>query len=289
MKTIVIGADGQLGTDLVKLQPSAVPLTIKDLDITSFDRCRSVLARLAPEVVINTAGFNQVDACEDSPEPAFQINAFGARNLAAACRELGAELVHISTDYVFSGEKRVPHLEEDVPDPATAYGISKLAGEQLVRYLWPKHYLIRTCGLYGAAGCLGKGGTNFIETMIKRADSGQPLKVVSDEIVGPTYTRDLAAKLLQIIEKKSYGLYHITNAGQCSWYEFTLKIFEHLGRQVKVTPVSGAEFAAKARRPKFSVLAHGHLRRLGLDDLRSWEAALFAYLTEKGYLVRGAK
>ncbi len=288
MKIVVIGADGQLGTDLVKLRPGAVPLTLKELDITSLEQCRAVLSKLAPGVVINTAANNQVDASEDDPQPAFRVNVFGARNLALACRELGAELVHFSTDYVFAGDRGAPYLEEDVPGPLSAYGISKLAGEQMVRYLWPKHYLIRTSGLYGAAGCLGKGGTNFVEVMIGRAGSGQALKVVNDETAGPTYTYDLARKLLQLLDQRSYGLYHITNAGQCSWYEFTLKIFELLGRKVAVTPVGSAEFPAKARRPKFSVLAHGHLRRLGLDDLRPWDEALRAYLVEKGHLAGGA-
>lgn len=284
MKIAIIGADGQLGTDLLKLAPQAVALTIKDIDITDPAKSRQVLTAIKPAIVINTAAYHRVDDCEDNRDLAFKVNADGPANLAKICRDLDAELVHISTDYVFDGEKGAPYLESDQPNPTSVYGRSKLAGEENVAAAWEKHYLIRTCGLYGTAGSLGKGGGNFVETMITRGKSGQPLRVVNDEIVGPTYSLDLARKILQIIEKKSYGLYHITNSGECSWYEFTLKIFELLGIKTPVMPVSGAEFKAKAKRPGYSVLAHEHLKVLGLDDLRSWPDALKAYLQEKRYL-----
>ena len=284
MKIAVIGADGQLGFDLMKLEPKAIGLTIKEIDITDLEKSQQVLTAIKPEVVINTAAYHHVDDCEDHPGPAFQVNAIGAGHLAKICNSIHSSLVHISTDYVFSGDKGAPYSEEDIPNPQSTYGVSKLAGEQMISYLLPQHFIVRTSGLYGTAGCLGKGGTNFIEGMVKRAKSGQPLKVVNDEIIGPTYTRDLAEKILEIIDTNSYGIYHITNRGQCSWYEFTLKIFELMKLKVAVSPTTGAEFKAKAKRPTYSVLAHEHLQRLGLDNIRSWQEALQAYLAEKGYI-----
>jgi dTDP-4-dehydrorhamnose reductase len=284
MKIVVIGADGQLGSDLIKLEPKAVGLTIADLDITDQAGSRCVLEKLKPELIINTAAYHRVDDCEDHADQAFAVNADGPDNLARICRELGAALVHISTDYVFAGDKGSPYHETDIPNPTSVYGASKLEGEKRVSAVLPQHYIVRTCGLYGAAGCLGKGGTNFVEGMINKAKEEKPIKVVNDEIVGPTYARDLAAKLLQIVQRPEYGLYHVTNGGQCSWYEFAEEIFRLIGATIKVEPVSGAEFKAKAKRPAYSVLAHDRLKKLELDDLRSWQDALKAYLKEKSYI-----
>lgn len=285
MKTALIGADGQLGCDLLKLDPALVPLTIKDLDVTKADAAENTLKQIKPEVIINTSAFHRVDDCEDDPTPAFAVNTYGARNLALIAKKLGAALVHISTDYVFSGDKKSPYSEADPADPQSVYGISKLAGEKMIEYLLPEHFIVRSSGLYGTAGCLEKGKTNFVESMIDRAKKGQPLKVVNDEVLTPTYSLDLARKVLEIIPHRSYGLYHITNAGECSWYQFTKKIFEFLGMKVDLSPVTGEEFKAKAKRPKYSVLRHDHLKKLGFDDLRSWEEALEAYLKEKGHLI----
>jgi len=273
-----------LGCDLLKLDPSLAPLTIKDLNVTREDEAEKVLKKLKPQVIINTSAFHRVDDCEDDPTPAFAVNTYGARNLALIAKKLGATLLHISTDYVFSGDKKLPYSETDPADPQSVYGISKLAGEKMIEYLLPEHFIVRSSGLYGTAGCLEKGKTNFVESMIGRADKGQPLKVVDDEVLSPTYTLDLAQKVLEIIPRKSYGLYHITNAGQCSWYQFTKKIFDLLKMKVDLSPTTGDQFKSKAKRPKYSVLKHDHLKRLGLDDLRPWEAALEAYLKEKGHL-----
>ena len=284
MKIALIGADGQLGCDLLKLDPSLTPLTIKELNVTRADQAETVLQKIKPEVIINTSAFHRVDDCEDDPAPAFAVNTYGARNLALIAKKLGAALVHISTDYVFSGDKKAPYSEADIADPQSVYGISKLAGEKMIEYLLPEHFIVRSSGLYGTAGCLEKGGTNFVESMLGRAQKGLALKVVDDEVLTPTYTLDLARKILEIIPWRSYGLYHITNSGECSWYQFTKKIFELLKINVELSPVTGDQFKSKAKRPKYSVLKHDHLERLGLDDLRTWEAALQAYLKEKGRL-----
>ena len=286
MKILIIGADGQLGSDLCKVIPKneQVPLTIEDIDITNKAQVRSVIERNAPDVVINTAGYNNVDKCEDEEAPAFAVNTYGPKYLAEACREFSSALVHISTDYVFDGKKGKPYVEADVPDPQSVYAISKYAGEQCVKYVLDRHFIIRTTGLYGAAGCMGKGGTNFVEGMIKRSMTQPELKVVTDEVLSPTYTLDLAAKINELVRTRDYGLYHLTNKGSCSWYEFAKEIFELLGRDIMVKPTTAAEFKAKAKRPQYSVLESSKLKKLKIKDLRPWQDALKAYLIEKGYL-----
>ena len=283
MKTLIIGADGQLGTDLLKVldRKDVIPLTIKDIDITDRDRTIGVIRKHSPDVIINTSAYHRVDDCEDNDALAFGVNAFGVKNLCLASREAGSVLVHISTDYVFDGMRGRPYSETDCPNPGTVYGISKLAGELYVRYMLKDFFLIRTCGLFGVAGCLGKGGTNFVENMLKLAAQGKTVRVVTDEIVGPTYTLDLATKISQLIKTEHYGLYHVTNSGQCSWYEFAKRIFELTDKKVDLQPATSAEFKSKAKRPAFSILAHDNLKKIGLDDMRTWDRALAAYLEEK--------
>ncbi len=281
MKIAIIGADGQLGTDLCKVVPQKeqVLLTIKDLDITKPSQINQVFKKYSPDIVINTAAYHKVDDCEANPKLAEEVNAIAVKNLAMACKNAGITLVHISTDYVFDGEKGSPYTEEDSPNPKTVYGASKLDGEKFAKEILPEHFIVRSCGLYGAAGCLGKGGTNFVEGMIKRAKSGQKIRVVTDEIVTPTYTLDLAKKIYELIKTKNYGLYHISNNGQCSWWEFAAKIFELLNYDIKVEKTVAAEFKAAAHRPKFSVLKNK------MGNLRNWDEALRDYLIEKGHLV----
>jgi len=287
MKILLIGADGQLGTDLAKVIPKEklIPLTIKDLDITKRGEVSQVLEKYSPDVVINTAAFHRVDDCEDQVLEAFLVNTVGVKYLTEACLRINAALVHISTDYVFDGEKKSPYVETDFPNPQSVYAISKLAGEQVVRRYLTKYFIVRSSGLYGAAGCLGKGGGNFVENMIKRAETQKELRVVTDEVLAPTYTLDLARKIYELVQTSHYGLYHIVNHGECSWYDFTVKIFELLRKkEIKILPVASAEFKTKAKRPKYSVLSNARLASLGLDDLRDWREALRAYLIEKGYL-----
>ena len=286
MKVAVIGANGQLGTDLVKALQNrgVVPLTRTELDVRDLERVRQALSTLKPDVVINTSAFTRVDDCEDQPELAFRVNALGVRNVAQVCAELGCVLVHISTDYVFGGEKRTPYTEDDLPNPLNVYGVSKLAGEHFVRSLCEKHFIVRTSGLYGVAGSSGKGG-NFVETMIRLAREGRPIRVVNDQVLTPTYTRDLAQKIAELLPTGAYGLYHITNSGECSWYEFAAQIFMLLQVQPDFGPTTTEAYGAKAKRPAYSVLSNEKLTRLGLRPLRPWPEALEAYLEEKGHLV----
>lgn len=285
MKIVIIGANGQLGSELVKVLSnwSLIPLTHRDVDICDFVHTHKVLTALKPEIVINTAAFHRVDDCEVQPEKAFWVNTYAVRKLAQFCAELDCCLVHISTDYVFGGDKRTPYTEDDAPNPLNVYGVSKLAGEYFVRNICPKHFIIRTSGLYGVAGSSGKGG-NFVETMIRLAKEGKPIRVVNDQVLTPTYAKDLAEKIKELMQTKAYGLYHITNSGQCSWYEFASKIFELLDLKPDFKPIASAEYGARAPRPAYSVLAHKALQRLGLADLRPWPEALEAYLKEKGHL-----
>jgi dTDP-4-dehydrorhamnose reductase len=286
MKIVIIGADGQLGTDLCKVIPKneQIPLTIRDIDITDRKKTFAVIKKHSPDIVINTAAYHNVDEAEDNRELAFSVNADGTKNAAEACKEAGAALVHISTDYVFDGRKGSPYLETDVPHPLSVYAESKLVGEQYVSNILARYFVVRSAGLYGAAGCMGKGGTNFVEGMLKRAASQPELKVVTDEVLSPTYTLDLAGKINQLMRTEHFGLYHIVNHGECSWFEFTCKIFELLKRKVVIKKASSDDFKTKAKRPKYSVLKNAHLEQIGLDDLRPWQDALAAYLIEKEYL-----
>ncbi|MFA6170583.1 MAG: dTDP-4-dehydrorhamnose reductase [Candidatus Margulisiibacteriota bacterium] len=286
MKILVIGADGQLGSDLVRTVPKAelIPLTIKDLDITKRENTLLVIKGHKPDLVINTAGYSRVDDAEDHQDQAFAINAEGAANVALACLESGAGLVHISTDYVFDGLKNSPYTEDDKTAPLSAYARSKVAGEEKIATILKKYFIIRSSGLFGAAGCLGKGGGNFIDSVIAKGKSGAPFKVVNDQYFSPTYTLDLAGKLVQLARTDHYGLYHIVNHGACSWYELAARTFESLGLAVNFTAIPFAELnaKAKAKRPAYSALDNKRLRAVGLDDLRPWPDALRAYLMEKG-------
>lgn len=282
MKILIIGADGQLGADLCKVIPQdqQIALTIADLDITNKEQCAKVINQYKPDVVINTAAYHNVDACEDNEMPVFAVNVFGVKNLAAACRAVDSALVHISSDYVFDGKKNKPYVESDIPKPLSIYGISKLAGEFCLQYILDKHFIVRTTGLYGIAGCLGKGGGNFVENMIKKANTQKELNVVDDEIVCPTYTHDLAQSIYQLVKTKAYGTYHIVNPAGCSWYDFTCEIFKLIKKNMVINRVKAQALKTKARRPKYSVLASEKLN----IPMRTWQEALKAYLTAKGHL-----
>jgi dTDP-4-dehydrorhamnose reductase len=282
MRVMLIGANGQLGADLSKAlrTETLIPLAHADIEVADAGSVRRAFELHRPDVVINTSAFHRVDDCETQMEKAFQVNAFAVRGLAQECRRSGASLVHFSTDYVFAGEKREPYVETDRPGPLSAYGASKLAGEYLVASVLDRHFLIRTCGLYGLGGSRSKGG-NFVETMLRLAAQGKPIRVVSDQVVTPTYTVDLARKVSQLIRTEAYGLYHITSRGSCSWYEFARTIFELTGVRADLTAVSAEAFGAPARRPAYSVLWNYRLGTLQLDDMSGWQKALPRYLAER--------
>jgi dTDP-4-dehydrorhamnose reductase len=282
MRVMLIGAGGQLGSDLTKVLPAEtlVPLSHADIELTDGDAVRQAFERHRPDVVINTAAFHRVDDCETQMARAFQVNAFATRGLAEECRRSGAVLVHFSTDYVFAGEKREPYVETDRPGPLSVYGASKLAGEYLVAAALERHFVIRTCGLYGLGGSRSKGG-NFVETMLRLGAQGKTIRVVHDQVVTPTYTADLARVVNQLIRTEAYGLYHITSGGSCTWFEFARRIFEFAGVGADLQPVTAEAFGAPARRPAYSVLRNQRLEALGLDDVPVWEDGLRRFLAER--------
>ncbi|RLF79392.1 dTDP-4-dehydrorhamnose reductase [Thermococci archaeon] len=279
MKVAVIGANGQLGTDLVEVfGEEAIPLTHKDLDVTDFESLK-ILKELKPDVIINTAAYVRVDDAELYPEKAFQVNSIGALNVAKIANEIDAVNVYISTDYVFDGTKGEPYSEEDVPNPLSVYGLSKYAGEIFTRNYSTKYYIIRVASLYGKAGASGKGG-NFIEFMIQKAKNREEIRVVDDVFMSPTYTKDVAITLKRFLElKPKWGVYHMVDEGYCSWYEFTKAIFEILGWDVEVKPIKSSELKRLAKRPRFSALENEKLEKLGLR-MRHWKEALREYLKE---------
>lgn len=287
MRVAVIGATGQLGSDIVRVFRDAgdevFALGHGDIECTDPASVQAVLTSIRPDVVINCAAFVRVDDCEDQPEEAFRVNAVGALHVARAVDRVRAVCVYVSTDYVFDGRKGAPYAEDDPAWPVNVYGVSKLAGECFVRDLCARHFIVRTSGLYGAAGSRGKGG-NFVESMIRLAREGRPIRVVNDQILSPTYSADLAGMIERLIHTDAYGLYHVSNSGQCSWYGFAERIFALLGLRPNFGPTTTKAYGAKARRPAFSALAHAGLERLGLDRLRPWPEALRAYLNEQGHL-----
>ena len=285
MKIALIGADGQLGTDIYRYFTDkgidVSPLTEKEIDVCDEKVCSNALLQIKPDIVINTAAFHQVDVCEDEAGKAFAVNVEGVKNLAEICLKTGSILMHFSTDFVFGGyEKNTPYSEDDCPAPISVYGISKLAGEYVVKYILEKYYICRLCGLYGHAGSLGKG-YNFVELMIRLANEGKDIKVVDDQVLTPTSTEDVAEKLYELIQTNIFGLYHLTNTGQCSWYDFACEIFKLSGLKPNISAITSEAFGAKAKRPSYSVLDNKNLRDAGLSDMRHWKEALSDYISER--------
>jgi dTDP-4-dehydrorhamnose reductase len=283
VKIALIGVDGQLGTDINSyFKGKGIEIAglvgLKDIDVCDYKMSDSILKSINPDLVINTAAFNDVDLCEDEVLSAFKVNVIGVKNLAMICKEINVPLMHFSTDYIFDGMKKKPYIEDDCARPLNLYGISKLAGEHVMQYVLDKYYIIRLCGLYGHTGCVGKGNVNFVELMIKMAEEEKEIRVVNDQVLTPTSTVDVAEKLFELIQTGKYGVYHMTNTGSCSWYEFTCEIFRLMKLTTRVLPTTTDQFGAKARRPKYSVLDNSNLRKIGLADLRNWKEALRDYI-----------
>ena len=276
----LIGAGGQLGQDLQKLLPkeSLHAFCRPELDVLDFARVRGILVRLSPSIVINTTAFNRVDDCEREVASAFSVNAFAVRNLAEACRELGRPLVHFSTDYVFDGLKGTPYLEGDPARPLSVYGASKLLGESLIRATWEQHFIVRTSALFGVSDSKG----NFVETMLRLARDKKSIRVVSDQATSPTFTGDLAAAAVRLIEGAPFGTYHLTSGGSASWFDFARAIFESSGLSPDLSPTSSKDFGAPARRPAYSVLENQKWKGLGFEPLPPWEEGLRRYLERRG-------
>lgn len=282
MRILLTGAKGQLATDLARYLAGdeVIGRSHEELEISDAAGVEAAVEQARPDIIINTAAFNRVDDCEEEPEKAFAVNLVGVYNLARAAARRGALLVHFSTDYVFDGAKRTPYVETDPPRPLSLYGMSKLAGEWVVQQYCKNYLLVRTCGLYGLAGSRSKGG-NFVERILGLAATGRSIRVVNDQVLTPTSTRDLAEKLVPLIRSGQRGLFHMTNTGQCSWYEFAREIFRLAGVAADLGPTTSEAFGAKARRPPYSVLGNQGLRAAGFTDFRPWQDALADYLRER--------
>jgi dTDP-4-dehydrorhamnose reductase len=281
MKTLIIGSNGQLGCDLTEVfsADEIVPLTHDDIDIADMERSRKVLESHHPGVVINTAAYHNVPECERHPETAFLVNSVGLKNLSEICHDHRITLVHISTDYVFDGKKNTPYNESDIPDPLNTYGVSKLAGEYFVRRV-ENHYVIRLASLFGKAGCRAKGGGNFVKTMLHMARTKDKVQVTSNIICSPTFTRDAAAKIKELLSRNyPSGIYHAANGGSCSWYEFALEIFSLAKIKIDVEPRTEDEIEGGVRRPLYSPLTSEKIK-----PGRNWKDALKAYLIEENVL-----
>jgi dTDP-4-dehydrorhamnose reductase len=281
MRVVILGARGQLASSLCEQMADhdVVALGREDLDISDTARVGETIERLRPEVVINTAAVRRPDDCERNPERTFAVNAIGPRNVAMACAAAGSVLVHFSTDNVFDGRKSGPYTEDDTTNPITTYGVAKLAGEQFVRHLVERHLVIRTSGLFGGAA---DRGTNFVLSMLQRARAGETLRVVTDQVISPTYTLDLAKKTAWLIGAGANGVYHVTNTGACSWFELARAIVERSRLDVRLVPVTTEELKLTAPRLRNAVLDNGALRRLGADDMPHWQDALGRYLQTLG-------
>lgn len=296
---VVIGATGQLGADLVEVFEASgrwkvVGLSHEDVEVTRPESVGASLEALKPAVVINTAAFNRVDACESEAESAFRVNALGALNVARAAEGAGALCVYISTDYVFDGRRNAesattpcagtrpsipsPYTEQERPNPINVYGASKLAGEILTGQGAARHLIVRVASLFGRRGARGKGG-NFVLSVLTRAKAGEPLRVVDDIIMSPTYTRDAARAIERLVRAGVTGVVHVVNSGMCSWHEFASTIVRLAGLDVQVEPVSSQVYPAAAKRPAFSALCNEYASGLvGCDLFRPWQQAVAEYV-----------
>ncbi len=288
MKVAVVGSNGQLGSDVVQAFADhgdlVCPLTHADIDIGSYESVRSALERENVSAVVNTAAMHHVENCEQDPAAAYSVNAIGARNLAVVTRDLGACLIHVSTDYVFDGKKTAPYLEEDSALPLNVYGNSKLAGECYVRTINAQHFVVRTSALYGAHQCRAKGGRNFVELMLELARTRGKVRVVNDEFVSPTPTSILAQQIVRLSQCDHFGVYHATSEGSCSWYEFAREIFDAAGVKVQLEVAAAGDFPMKTPRPRYSVLENERLKKFGLNLFGPWQDGLRQYLANSELL-----
>ena len=281
-KVLITGCNGQLGRALNQLLDgrdiTIINTDVDTLDICDLDQVLALVKKEQPDTIINCAAHTAVDKCETDVENADRINALGPKNLATAAKEIDAQIVQVSTDYVFDGNADKPYVETDETCPQSVYGSTKLAGEKAVMKITDKYYITRTAWLYG-------DGNNFVKTMLRMAKECDTLTVVNDQFGSPTSALELARMILHIVDTKEYGIYHATCEGVTTWYEFAKKIFELAGVTVNLLPVTTEEYtAAIAKRPAYSVLENAKLNSLGDYRMKRWEDALVEYMTDMGFM-----
>ncbi|HYM11694.1 MAG TPA: dTDP-4-dehydrorhamnose reductase [Bryobacterales bacterium] len=280
-KALVLGARGQLGTELMRVLGarghSAAGLGREELDITRADLVEQAMRLYKPDWLINAAAYNQVDVAEREPLAALQANGLAVRHMAVCCRDSGATLLHFSTDHVFDGRKPTPYTEADLPHPLSAYGVSKLAGELYAQAYLEKLYVVRTAGVFGPAGRTTNRG-NFVELMLRMAAEGRAVRVVEDFYASPTYAPALAARSIGLLEKAPFGLYHIGGGCEISWYAYALTIFAEAGIHAEIAPTNEREYTTPAKRPKHSVLSNAKMEAAGLAPMPPLEQCIREYL-----------
>jgi len=278
IKVLVTGVNGQLGYDVVKrlneLEIEVIGASRNEFDIADKEQTQNYILKSKPDVIVHCAAYTAVDKAEDEKEKCYVVNVEGTRNIAEACKKLDAKMVYISTDYVFDGQGIEPQSESKATNPVNYYGQSKEEGEQIVRELLEKYFIVRTSWVYG------ENDSNFVKTMLRLAHVKDEINVVNDQIGAPTYTKDLAVLVCNMIQTTKYGTYHGVNEGYCSWYEFALAIFEKAGININVNPVPTSEYPTKAKRPLNSRLSKDNLEKNDFENLPQWEDALGRYLKE---------
>jgi len=290
-RAVVFGCAGQVGAELVReLEARGHAVRACDrpgVDITDPVAVESVLARHDPEVVFNAAAYNQVDVAEKEPQAAFLVNALAVRNLALACRQMDARLVHFSTDYVFDGRARHPYAEDDPTHPLSAYAVSKLAGELYAQAYLDHVLIVRTSGVFGPGGLATARG-NFVELMLRLAGTGAPIRVVADHVASPTFAPLLAARTVDLVERGESGVFHVGGGAPISWFQFAHLIFEVAGLAPPLVPTSDREYRTPARRPRYSALSNAKLERIGLRPMPPLREALEQYFEARSRILSGS-
>lgn len=287
-KVIVFGGGGQLGVELCrefdKRGWNVVRVDRQTLDITDPQKVEGAVAQADPQVVVNAAAYNQVDIAENEALAAFQVNALAVRNMAMACRQADARLVHYSTDYVFDGTKGEPYVETDKPHPLGAYAVSKLAGELYAQSYLNDPLIIRTSGVFGPGGMFTPRG-NFVEVMLRMAKANHPIRVVHDHVASPTYAPALAVRTVEMVERKMGGVYHLGGGEPVSWYDYAKLIFELAGLSPSLQATDEREYRTAARRPKFSALSNAKLDATGITPMPKFRDAVQAYLDARQHAI----
>ena len=279
MKALVLGARGMLGQDLVKIlapEYEIIPWDLAEIDITREKETLEKIVKVRPQVIINCAAYTNVDQCETHRDQAFLVNAEGTKHVALASYTVKARFVHLSTDYVFDGTASIPYREDTSPNPMSVYGQSKLQGEIYVRKIGGDHLIIRTAWLYGPRG------KNFVEAILSQAAEGKQIRVVNDQQGSPTFTRDLSQAIKGLLPMTEQGIFHLTNSGSCTWFEFALHILEESefkGNEVR--PISSKELGRPAKRPAYSILDNSRYEQISENKMRSWQEALKEYFNSR--------